>query len=106
MATETQTKNRAALMLALTAIPLLVVDATAADLIGLVRKGNAEVAGATVKLTPEKPPAAGPERSATSDSKGRFVITGLIPGDYKLSCGAAETSIHVDYANNRAVCNQ
>jgi len=89
------------LLTVLLSFPML---AFGVDLVGAVRKNNVEAAGVTVKLRPEKPPAGGPERTVTSDNMGRFVVTNLIPGDYMLSCGGAETPIHVDYASNRVIC--
>src|SRR5262249_45020124 len=97
--------NSARVLMAL-AFSLSISYSWAADLIGTVRKGSSPVPSATVTLTPARPPAAGPKRTATTDSKGRYVFTGLVPGDYLLNCGATDVSVHVDYANNGADCVQ
>lgn len=74
-------------VIALCASCALLPAAMAADLSGTVQRGGRAVGGASVKLDPARPPATGPTRTATSDQSGHYRFTGLIPGDYLLSCG-------------------
>jgi hypothetical protein len=92
--------------LALIALLCIAIPAQAVDLIGVVVHGNAPVQQATATIRPANQSSADSVRTAVTDSQGRFVITGLTPGNYKLSCGGAEVSVHVDFGSNRAVCNQ
>jgi hypothetical protein len=80
--------------------------ATAADLIGTVWKSGRPVKDATVKLVPDNQPAAGQEKSTTTDAAGRYVISGVVPGRYKLICNGKEDPAPVDigYAINRRNC--
>src|SRR5215472_5212815 len=52
---------------------------------GTVLKGNDPVAGAMVRLVPERPSQYRPglERSAATDQRGHFVIADVVPGSYR-----------------------
>jgi hypothetical protein len=81
--------------------------AMGADLSGTVQRGGRPVGGVSVKLDPARPPATGPTRTSTSDQSGRYRFTGLIPGDYLLSCGGRpvlKTAVR-DRADNRTDCD-
>jgi len=87
----------------LVAAPMLV---HAVDVIGLVVHGGTPVPKATATLKALGPPTAGLVKSAVASDTGHFVILGLAPGDYMLSCGGAEVKVHIDFDSSRVVCTQ
>jgi protocatechuate 3,4-dioxygenase beta subunit len=64
----------------------LVLSAGAGRVAGTVNKGDQPFAGATVVLVPDAPRRGQPRfyRQAISDTGGRFNISSITPGDYKL----------------------
>jgi len=94
-------------VMALCASCVLLPAAMAADLTGTVQRGGRAVGGVSVKLDPARSPATGPTRTATSDQSGHFKFTGLIPGDYLLSCaGKPPLKAPVrDRADNHVDCD-
>ena len=62
--------------------------AVGADLSGRVTKDGKSASGVTVRLDPARPPATGPARTAKTDPNGEYTFKGLVPGEYRLSCGS------------------
>ena len=74
--------------------------AAAADLIGTVLQGGKPVAGATMTLEAKNKPA----RSASTDATGRYVFSGVVPGEYTLSCNGTKQPVSIGDGINRRDC--
>jgi Carboxypeptidase regulatory-like domain len=74
--------------------------AAAADLVGTVLKGGKPVAGTTVTLGQKN----GPARSVNTDTEGRYVFSGVIPGNYILRCNGTEQPLSISDGINRRDC--
>jgi hypothetical protein len=84
--------------------------APAADLIGTVRRSGSPARGVTVVLDPSNNNApVGQKKSTTSDKAGRYVIFGVVPGQYNLICTdgkqESEKKVRIDFAINRHDCD-
>jgi hypothetical protein len=74
--------------------------AAAADLLGTVLKGGKAAAGVAVTLEQkDRAP-----RSASADASGRYVFSGVVPGQYMLSCGGAKQPVSIGDGINRRDC--
>ena len=69
----------------------VVVSAASAQLEGLVTDGDRVIMGAHVRITPhpETPYNRGRSHTATTDQTGRFSVTGLAPGEYRVIARSA-----------------
>jgi protocatechuate 3,4-dioxygenase beta subunit len=74
---------------------------------GTVLKGNDPIAGAMVRLVPERPSEYRPglERTAATDQRGHFVIADVVPGSYRALAASHEENEGDDEGDEPAVAD-
>ena len=80
-------------------------DAAGATLGGIVARDGVPQAGTLLTLDPARPPAIGPERDAVTGDSGTYAFSGMIPGDYVLTCGDQQIPTTLAAGENRLDCN-